>query len=406
MELKRLRALDVSRANLKPGMHPDGGGLYLKVAAGGSRQWIFRYRKAGKLTDMGLGGAASVSLMQARQQAAEARSMLVAGKMPLVAKKEQRAFQHAAQARGVTFEQAARDCIEARKSGWRNAKHAAQWTATLETYAFPTMGRVPVAEVDITMVLRVLQPIWDKKTETASRVRQRIEAVLDYAKVRELRTGDNPARWKGHLAGVLPPRTKVQKVQHQPAMPYRDVPSFIARLNGQQGVTALALEFLILTAARSAEVTGATWNEIELKAATWTIPGSRIKAGREHKVPLSKRAMDIFMSLPRVDDHIFPGQSRGNGLSSGAFRALLERMGVDGIVPHGFRSSFRDWAAEQTNFPREVAEAALAHVTGDKVEAAYRRSDLFDKRRKMMEAWATYCVPRRSAKVVPLLRDH
>jgi integrase len=404
MELKRLRALDVTRTNLEPGMHPDGGGLYLRVAQGGSRQWIFRYRKAGKLTDMGLGGVASVSLTQAREQAAEARSMLVAGKVPLAAKKERKAFQHVAQTRGVTFERAARDCIEARKSGWRNAKHAAQWTATLETYAFPTMGKVPVAEIDITMVLRVLQPIWDKKTETASRVRQRIEAVLDYAKVRELRTGDNPARWKGHLSGVLPARTKVQKVQHQPAMPYREVPSFIARLNGQQGVTALALEFLILTAARSAEVTGAAWDEVDLKTATWTIPGNRIKAGREHKVPLSKRAMDIVKTLPHVESHIFSGLKQGSGLSSGAFRALLERMGVEDIVPHGFRSSFRDWAAEQTNYPREVAEAALAHVTGDKVEAAYRRSDLFEKRRKLMEAWASYCEPRKSAKVLPLKR--
>lgn len=391
MRLHRLKALDVTRSNLKPGMHADGGGLYLRVAPGGSRQWIFRYRKGGRLVDMGLGGVASVSLSKARERAAEARSLLGAGKEPLVAKRDQEVSEQVARVEGTTFEQVANDCIKLRCAGWRNPKHAAQWTATLANYAFPVIGSTPVAEINTELVMKVLEPIWKTKTETASRVRQRIEAVLDYARVHDLRTGDNPARWKGHLAEVLPARSKVQKVQHQPSMPYGEVPTFLGRLRQQEGIAARALEFLILTGARSSEVTGATWDEFDLENAVWTIPGSRIKAGREHKVPLSLRALHILKSLPHVEGYVFPGQKSDTGLSSGAFRALLDRMKIMDVVPHGFRSSFRDWAAEQTNFAREVAEAALAHVLADKVEAAYRRSTLLEKRRQLMEAWAQFC---------------
>ena len=405
MHLNKLTALKVERAHLKPGMHGDGGGLYLRVAPGGSRQWMFRYRKRGKLTDMGLGGVTSLTLSDARQKAAEARKLLAEGKDPLAARQAADAAQAVARARGVTFEAVARQCIDARKSGWRNAKHAAQWLSSLETYAFPIFGAVPVADVDVTMVLRVLEPIWDTKTETASRVRQRIETVLDYARVRNLRGGDNPARWKGHLAEVLPARSKVQRVVHHPSMPYPQIPAFMARLRRQSGAAAMALEFLILTAARTGEVIGATWDEIDLKTGTWAVPGTRIKAKRLHRVPLSTRALEILRSLPHREGYLFPGQKAGKGLSSGAFDALLDRMKIDDFVTHGFRSSFRDWAAERTNYPREVAEAALAHVTGDKVEAAYRRTDLFEKRRRLMRDWANFCSTQdtaRAGKVVSL----
>jgi integrase len=415
MRLNRLKALDLTRSKLKSGMHADGGGLYLRIAQGGSKQWIFRYRKGGRLIDMGLGGVNSVSLARARGRAGEARSLLASGKDPLGEKHSQRASNALAKARGVTFEAAARQCIASRKAGWRSAKHAAQWTATLETakhaaqwtatletYAFPLIGALPVSEVQVSDVLRVLEPIWTTKAETASRVRQRIEGVLDYAGARGYRQGDNPARWRGHLAQILPARSKVQRVRHQPAMPYNEVPAFISSLRQQGGTAALALQFLILTAARSSEVTGAEWSEIDLRDATWNVPAGRIKSGRAHRVPLSKHATAILEKLSGRKGPLFKN-AKDRSLSSGAFRALLERMKVDGVVPHGFRSSFRDWAAERTNYPREVAEAALAHVTGDKVEAAYRRSDLFEKRRRLMGEWGAFCSkPASTAKVLKI----
>jgi integrase len=390
MRLNRLKALDVTRSKLRPGMHSDGGGLYLRVASGGSRQWIFRYRKAGRLVDMGLGGVVAVSLAHARSKAADARSLLAEGKDPLAQRNDQRASEALSMARGITFEVVAGQCINSRRLSWRNEKHAAQWTSTLETYAYPVIGRLPVSEIDVGDVLKVLEPIWTTKTETASRVRQRIETVLDYARARSYRNGDNPARWRGHLAQILPPRMKVQRVKHQPALPYNEVPSLLSGLLNQNGIAALALRFLILTAARSSEVTGATWNEIDLKNAIWTVPAERIKSARAHRVPLSKQALKILTAFPQRQGIIFKN-AKERGLSSGAFRALLDRMDITDVVPHGFRSSFRDWAAERTNYPREVAEAALAHVTGDKVEAAYRRSDLFEKRRRLMNEWAIFC---------------
>jgi integrase len=391
MRLKRLKAIEVSRSNLRPGLYADGGGLYLRVAKGGSRQWIFRYRKDGRLTDIGLGGTAAVPLSVARDRAAVARLGISEGRDPLEQKRSKAASEKAAREAGKSFEQVARECVEVRRSGWRSPKHAAQWLSTLETYAFPSLGEKPVGEIDVKDIRGVLDPIWVSKTETASRTRQRIEAVLDYARVHGLRTGENPARWKGHLAEVLPARSKVQRVRHQPAMPYSALPKFVHDLRGQGGLAALALEFLILTATRSGEVTGAHWREIDLMGRVWTIPPDRIKAGREHRVPLSPRSVQILSSMPSREGFVFPGQKRGAGLSSGAFRALLERMEVADVVPHGFRSSFRDWAAEKTSHPREVAEAALAHAVSNKVEAAYRRSDLFDAREQLMKDWADYC---------------
>ncbi len=390
METNRLDALTVKRKSLKRGMYADGGGLYLKVAKGGSKQWIFRYRKAGKLIDMGLGGTGSTTLAAARTEAGNARGALARGKDPLQIKKAERAAEAVAKARGITFEAAAEKCIAARKPAWRSAKHADQWTATLKTYAYPQLGAMPVSEIEVGDVLKVVEPIWTSKTETASRVRQRIEAVLDYARARGYRTGDNPARWRGHLEQILPARTKVQKVKHQPAMAYGEVPAFATKLGKQRGSAAQALRFLILTAARSGEVTGADWNEIDLKSETWSVPAGRIKSGRAHRVPLNKQAVEILEGIKVRKGPLFKN-GEDKGLSSGAFRALLDRMKVKDVVPHGFRSSFRDWAAERTNYPREVAEAALAHVTGDKVEAAYRRSDLFEKRRRLMNEWGRYC---------------
>lgn len=295
----------------------------------------------------------------------------------------------------MTFRQEADSYIAAHRSGWRNDKHAAQWSSTLETYAYPTIGSLPVGEVDTALVLRVLEPIWTEKPETAGRVRARIEAILDAAKVRGYREGDNPARWKGHLEALLPARRKVRRVEHHAALPYTEIASFMAALNGQPGNAASLLEFTILTAARTGETLGARWSEVDLKAKVWNIPAERMKGHREHRVPLSPRAISILtkMSSVRHDvgDFIFPGSQLGKPLSNMAMLALLRRMKRDDITVHGFRSAFRDWCAEQSNYPNEVAEMALAHAVSDKVEAAYRRGDLFAKRVRLMNEWAKYC---------------
>ena len=304
-------------------------------------------------------------------------------------------------AKAITFDACAEAYVEANKSGWRNEKHAAQWTSTLRTYAYPVFGSLPVQSVDTAMVMKVLEPIWTTKTETASRLRGRIECVLDWAKTREYRQGENPARWRGHIENLLPARSKVRKVEHHPALPYAKVKTFVKALHRQEGTAALAFEFLILTAGRTSEVVGARWNEIDVKKAVWTIPANRIKAGREHRVPMSARALEILTKMrpthddkvdDRVVEYVFPGGKAGRPLSNMALLALLKRMQRTEITPHGFRSTFRDWAAEETDYPREVAEMALAHAVGDKVEAAYRRGDLFEKRRALMAEWAAHCL--------------
>ena len=291
-------------------------------------------------------------------------------------------------------------------AGWRNAKHAAQWPSTLKTYVYPIFGHLPVQTIDAALVLKALEPIWNEKPETASRVRGRIEVVLDWAKARELREGENPARWRGHLDKLLPARAKIQKVEHHAALPFDDLPDFMARLKTQEGVAGRALAFTILTAARTGEAIGAKWDEIDLAAKVWTIPAGRMKAGREHRVPLAPAAAEIIeqAAARRENDYVFPG-ARGAGIAKTSFLTLLHRMGRGDLTAHGFRSTFRDWAAERTSFPREVAEQALAHTLSDKVEAAYRRSDLFDKRRRLLEAWARFCVTPASEKqgaVTPL----
>ena len=374
-------------------MYSDGGGLYLQVTEAGAKSWIFRFMLNGRAREMGLGPLHAVSLADARTRAAECRRLRADGVDPIEARKLERGKARLAAARALSFRDAADAYINAHQAGWRNAKHAAQWRSTLETYAGPVFGSLPVQDVDVSLIMKVLEPIWATKTETASRLRGRIEVVLDWATARGYRQGDNPARWRGHLGNLLPQPARVQRVKHHPALPYVEVGAFMGALRQQDGVAAGALQFLILTATRTSETIGARWAEVKLDHAIWTIPADRIKAGKEHRVPLSAPAMTIIERLNKLrqSDFIFPGGKVKKPLSNMALLALLKRMGRADLTAHGFRSTFRDWAAECTNYPREVAEMALAHTVSDKVEAAYRRGDLFEKRRRMMEEWARYC---------------
>jgi integrase len=391
-QVEKLSALAVSRAKTR-GYLGDGGGLYLQVSASGSKSWVFRFKDHGRLREMGLGPLHTVGLAEARKRAAACRQMRLDGTDPIAVKKAGKLKAKLEAARALTFRQCAEAYIEAHKAGWQNAKHAAQWPSTLKTYAYPVFGGLPVQAVDVALIAKVLEPIWKAKTETASRLRGRIERVLDWATVRGYRQGDNPARWRGHIDQLLPARSRVQRVQHHAALPYAEIGQFMAALREQESTSALALEFLILTATRTAEVIGATWSEVDLDAALWTIPPERMKAKKEHRVPLSKQTLAILRRLHkhRAGEFVFMGARPGKPLSNMALLTLLERVGHADLTVHGFRSTFRDWAAERTNFPREVAEHALAHSLPDKVEAAYRRSDLFEKRCQMMEVWSRYC---------------
>jgi integrase len=391
----------------RPGWHCDGGGLYLRVTEGASglcRSWVFRWAVNGRERYHGLGPIETVSLADARDAALACRKMVREGGDPIATRKAQITAKHLAGAQAMTFTEAAKQCIASHSAGWRNAKHGAQWITSLATYAEPVIGRLPVQAIDTALVLKVLEPIWTTVPETASRVRGRVEAVLDWASARGLRQGENPARWKGHLSKLLPARSKVRAVRHHAALPYAEIAQFMAGLRGQDTVSGRALEFAILTAARSGEALGACWDEINFATRTWTIPGSRMKRAVEHRVPLSDRAIEILQKLfeARTGDRIFPG--RGGSIGPMALLQLLARMGYAGkITPHGFRSTFRDWAAEQTAYPRDVCEQALAHAVGDKTEAAYKRTDLFEKRRRLMADWAEYCaMPATEGEVVPL----
>jgi integrase len=379
-------------ATLKaPGRYGDGQGLYLQITKGGVQSWLLRYERNGRERWMGLGPVHTIGLQEARERARKARQQLLDGRDPLETRRAERARVALEQAKAVTFEEATTGYFNAHQAGWRNAKHRAQFLSTMREYAFPKLGKLAVADIDLGSVLGVLEPIWLTKTETASRVRGRIEAVLDWAAVRNLRTGDNPARWKGHLEHVLAARARLAKPKHHAALPYSEVPAFMAALKQRDGVAAHALEFTILTAARTGEVIGAHWDEIDLGAKTWTVPAGRIKGGREHRVPLSAPTLDILHKLPREENNpfVFIGP-RKRGLSNMAMASVLDRMGQD-VTVHGFRSTFRDWAAETTAYPNHVVEMALAHTVGDKVEAAYRRGDLFEKRRQLMADWGRYC---------------
>ncbi|CAM5319427.1 tyrosine-type recombinase/integrase [Eoetvoesiella caeni] len=389
---KELSALAVQRLKT-PGLHAVGviDGLHLRVLSSGVKTWILRVSIAGKRRDMGLGGFPAVPLTVAREKAREAREAIKSGVDPIAERARAQSALAAARGADITFDKCARQFIEAKAHEWKNSKHTAQWTATIDTYASPIIGGLQVKDVGLPHIIKVLEPIWHTKTETASRLRGRLEAVLDWATVRGYRHGTNPARWKGYLDKVLPSPGKIAKVVHHAALPIDQMGQFICDLRKRNGIAARALEFTILTAARSGEVRSATWSEIDLKSGTWVIPGARMKAGREHRVPLSEDALLVLSGIPRMSDTdiTFPAP-RGGVLSDMSLTAVMRRMEVN-AVPHGFRSTFRDWAAERTNYPRDVAEMALAHAIGNKVEAAYRRGDLFEKRRKMMTDWAKHC---------------
>jgi integrase len=400
---KELGALEVSRLDT-PGLHAVGGvaGLSLQVTDRGARSWILRALVGGKRREMGLGGYPDVTLAGAREAARAARAQISEGIDPVAGRLRARSALAAAVAATMTFSQAAEKYITAHEAGWKSSKHADQWINTLTTYAYPVIGKISVGDVETAHIMRVLEPIWTTKTETASRVRGRIESVLDWATVRGYRKGDNPARWRGHIEHLLAARADVQKVVHHAALDYREVGAFLADLRQQEGLGARALEFAILTACRSGEVRGATWSEIELSTATWTIPASRMKAEREHRVPLSDQALVLLNSLQRSGDLIFPN-AKGAMLSDMTLTAVLRRMNVP-VTAHGFRSSFRDWAGETTAYPREVIEHALAHQLKDKAEAAYARGSLFEKRRRLMDEWGKFSGKVQGAGTVTAIR--
>jgi integrase len=398
-----LTALQVKKLS-EPGYYADGGGLYLQVARGGSKSWIFKFKVAGKSREMGLGSVNTFSLAEARERAREQRQKLADGIDPIAAKREDALQRRMADANIITFNKAAEGYINAHAPGWRNDKHRQQWENTLATYASPIIGDLPVSRVDTAQVLRVLQPIWTAKAETASRLRGRIESVLDWARVQGYREGENPARWKGHLDMTLPARAKVAKVEHHAALPWREVGAFMRELQAMPGASALAVQFIILTACRTSEAINAEWREFDLIGKVWTIPAERMKAAKEHVIPLSEAALRILAELRDQSDgdYVFPGP-KGKPISNMAGLALLKRMGRADLTVHGFRSTFRDWAGESTAHPREVIEHALAHQLKDKAEAAYQRGTLFEKRRVLMADWAAFCntVPA-SADVVPI----
>ncbi len=412
--LHRLTGADLRRS--KPGLYADGGGLYLQVtiAKDGktrNRSWLFRYTIAGRDRWMGLGSLDTIALTEARERARKCRQLRLDGVDPIEQRKLEVAAKAAESAKAVSFEQCAHAYIAAHRNSWRSEKHAQQWPASLRKHVLPVLGSLTVAAIDTPLVLKVLKPVWESAPETASRVRGRIESILDWATVSGFRQGDNPARWSGHLEHLLAAPRKLKPIEHLAAMPYRDAPAFLAQLRDVETVAARAFEFLILTAARRNEVIGARWDEIDFDNAGWIIPGARMKSGREHRVPLPPRAMTIMRDMRVIsqDALIFTGRDGQNRLAQSSFQYLLKALGHRGITAHGFRSAFRDWAGECTNFPREICEAALAHSIGNKVEQAYRRGTALEKRRKLMESWASFCAKplaiAKGANVVPLARS-
>jgi integrase len=392
MAIAKLTALKVEKTT-RPGLYNDGGGLYLRVAPRGSKGWIFRYKINGRTRDMGLGSVDTFGLKQARERARRCRELQYDGIDPIEERRARRREAQLNSAKAMTFRECAEAYIAAHQASWSHPKHAAQWPSTMTRFVYPVFGKLSVQAVDTGLVLKVIEPLWTVKTETASRVRGRIEAVLDWAEARGYRQGENPARWRGHLENLLPSKSRVVRVEHYQALPYIQIGTFMTELRAQKGIAARALEFVILTAARTSEAIGATWDEIDFEQRAWTIPAARMKAGKPHRVALSADAFAIIEIMQGVKsgDFVFPGSKSDRPLSNMSLLMLLRRMGHDELTVHGFRSSFADWAAERTAFPDEVRQMALAHTVSDKVEAAYRRGDLFEKRRQLGQAWAAFC---------------
>lgn len=409
----KLSALKVAREK-RPGLYGDGGGLYLQIGGSGAKSWIFRFwiakrdaasgeclrdpsdgKLKGRSREMGLGSFATVSLAEARDRALECRKLREKDIDPIEAREGARREAALQRFKSLKFKDGAEAYMAAHRAAWKNDKHAGQWPATLKTYAYPILGDLPLQLIDTALVMKVIEPLWSQKPETASRLRGRIESVLDWATVRGYREGENPARWRGHLDQLLPARAKVRRVKHHSALPYAELPAFLVKLREQQGVAARALEFTILTAARTGETIGAKLSELDKKARLWTVPAERMKAGKEHRVPLSDRALEILEEVGvdngGKDGYVFRSPGLDEPLSNMAMLKVLQRMARSDLTVHGFRSTFRDWASERTNFPGEVVEMALAHTIDSKTEAAYRRGDLFEKRRRLMEVWAGFC---------------
>ncbi|SHE22072.1 tyrosine-type recombinase/integrase [methanotrophic endosymbiont of Bathymodiolus puteoserpentis (Logatchev)] len=389
--VNKLSARKVASIN-KAGLYGDGMGLWLKVTKSGTKSWIFRYTQNKKTVDLGLGSIITVSLPEAREKALEYRQALQSGLNPKRIKQQAELKQKQENNGLISFEQCAHQYIAIHKDGWKNAKHAQQWTNTLKTYAFPIIGGLPVKDIDTALIMQVLSPIWTSKNETAGRIRGRIENILAWAAVHGYRSADNPAQWRGHLENLLAKPSKIKTVKHHTALPYSDMYEFIKALRAHHSTSAKALEFLILTATRTSEITGAQWEEIDLNQKVWTIPVERMKAGNEHRIPLSSRAVTIINEMVsiRQSDFVFAGGRIGKGLSNSAMDKLLQvTLGYDCTV-HGFRSTFRDWSAECTNYPRDLCEMALAHTIKNKAEAAYRRGDMIEKRHKLAEDWLKF----------------
>jgi integrase len=396
--MNKLSVKFTEKQDLKPGLYGDGGGLYLQVSDFKTKAWVFRYMMAGRARKMGLGDFELVALKDARKKRDAAYGLVVDGVDPIEERKERKATKAAETAKALTFKECAEGYIAAHKAGWKSAKHADQWAATLVTYAYPVIGKLPVQMIETAHVMKIVEPIWKDKTETASRVRGRIEKILDRAKALKLRSGENPAAWRGHLDQLLPAKSQVSPVENHPALPYAELPNFMAKLRAKEGVSARALEFTILTVARTGDTIGATRKEIHKAEKLWTVPAARVKGKkgarkRDHVVPLTKQALAAIDAVPVEGSYIFPGGKEGAGLSNAAMSELLKGMGYspDYATVHGFRSTFKDWAGDLTAYPNEMSEIAMAHTVDDKVEAAYRRSDMRERRRRMMADWAAFC---------------
>jgi integrase len=387
-----------------PGTYEDGDGLRLVVKSSGRKSWVLRYQLNGRRREAGLGAYPAVGLKDARVAAAEMRAKIHEGADPLFERERQKQESKEKQKREAvkkaTFSTVAEDYIAAHRAGWKNAKHAQQWQNTLSTYAFPTIGHISPADIHTDHILQILTPIWTAKPETASRVRNRIELVLDSAKARGLRNGENPARWRGHLDKLLPKRSKVASVKHHSTLPWPDLPEFMAQISAREGLAFRAMELCILTATRTSETLNATWDEFDLKAGIWNVPAERMKTNRAHRIPLAPQVLSLLKSLPKIEEnpYLFPGERQGRPLSNMAMLMALRRMDRGDLTVHGFRSCFRDWAAEATTHSRETAEEALAHTLNNAVEAAYRRGDLFAKRQTLMQDWADYAFQQRGPK--------